>query len=91
MESGKYSVSANIMTLLIKSKQKSAQMYNNSYLFTGVNIQRLTWHSVYLIRNKYYVCRITCERIGRDFNGDPFNANKMKISPKLAFATHLGQ
>lgn len=60
MESGKYSVSANIMTLLIESRKKSAQMYNDSYLFTGANMQRLPWYSVYLIPNKYYVCVTTC-------------------------------
>lgn len=91
MESGKYSVSANIMTLLIESRQNSARMYNDSYLFTGVNMQRLPWHSVCLIPNKYYVCVISCKIICIDFNGDPFNAKKIKMSPKLALATHLGQ
>lgn len=90
MKSGKYSVSANIKTLLIESRQKSAQMHNDSYFFT-VNRQRLPWHSVCLIPNIYYVCVITCEIICRDFNGYPFNANKIKIFPKLALATHLGQ
>lgn len=91
MESGKYSVSANIMTLVLESRQKTAQMYNDSYLFTIVNMQRLPRHSVYLIPNKYYVCVITCKIICRDFNGDPFNANKIKFFPKLALAIHLGQ
>lgn len=91
MESGKYSVSANIKTLLIESRQKSSQMHYDSYFFTGVNMQRLPWHSVCLIPNIYYVCVITCEIICRDFNGYLFNANKIKVFSKLALATHLGQ